>query len=217
MASSRSTVLRRRVTEAELARELGVSRQAVNKHVKAGTIEKGQDGKLDFDLARMALAERVRPSGKTVEAITAPAPSPAPFMPPPQPAQATSTETAEPDPEAATSYHVARTLRETEMARLAKLERLEKEGKLTDAADAARAVWTAFRTLRDTAMPLGRRVASKAAHMTDPREIQLMVDAEVRAMLLSFRDKLLAPVVADLAQPGVPDDAAVDAASVEPA
>lgn len=216
MASSRSTVLRRRVTEAELARELGVSRQAVNKHVKAGNIEKGQDGKIDFDLACMALADRVRPSGKTVEAITTPAPAPAPLILAPQPAQAT-TEPADTDPEAATSYHVARTLRETEMAKLAKLDRLEKENKLTDAADAARAVWTAFRTLRDTVMPLGRRVASKAAHMTDPREIQLMVDAEVRTVLMSFRDKLLAPVVADLAQPGVPDDAAVDPASVEPA
>lgn len=216
MASSRSNALRRRVTEAELARELGVSRQAVNKHVKAGNIEKGQDGKIDFDLACMALADRVRPSGKTVEAITTPAPPPAQFIPATQPTQ-TPTEPAEPDPEAATSYHVARTLRETEMARLAKLERLEKEGKLTDAADAARAVWTAFRTLRDTVMPLGRRVASKAAHMTDPREIQIMVDAEVRAVLLSFRDKLLAPIAADIAQPGVPADAAIDPAPVEPA
>lgn len=115
------------------------------------------------------------------------------------------------------SYQEASRILKIEEARLRRLERQEAEKRLTDAADAARAVWTAFRTLRDTAMPLGRRVASKAASMSDPREIQLMVDAEVRTVLLSFRDKLLARVVGDLDQPGVPDNTALpDAVSADP-
>lgn len=204
------------LTVTEYARHRGCDEKAVRKAIDAERITVVErDGRrlIDPDVADIQWARNTRSrvrrdpgAGASSSQATAST-------------ESSSTVDAGSDSEVADtmSYQEASRVLKIEEARLRRIERQEAEKRLTDAADAARAVWTAFRTLRDTVMPLGRRVASKAAHMTDPREIQLMVDAEVRAVLMSFRDKLLAPVVADLAQPGVPDDAAVDPVSVEPA
>jgi len=205
------------LTVSEYARHRGCDEKAVRKAIDAQRITfVERDGRrlIDPDVADIQWARNTRARVRRDPAASASAAQ--------EPARAADAghhddSGSDSDVDATTSYQEASRILKIEEARLRRLERQEAEKRLTDAADAARAVWTAFRTLRDTAMPLGRRVASKAAHMTDPREIQLMVDEEVRAMLLSFRDKLLATVVASLAQPGVPDDAAVDAASVEPA
>ncbi len=204
------------LTVTEYARHRGCDEKAVRKAIDAERITVVErDGRrlIDPDVADIQWARNTRSRvrrdpGAGASSAQAPAN-----------AEASATADAGPDAEVGDtmSYQEASRVLKIEDARVRRIERQEAEKRLTDAADAARAVWTAFRTLRDTVMPLGRRVASKAAHMTDPREIQLMVDAEVRTVLMSFRDKLLAPVVADLAQPGVPDDAAVDPASVEPA
>ena len=102
-------------------------------------------------------------------------------------------------------YQEAARRLKVEEARIARMERLERERKLTDAEAVGRAIWTAFRTLRDAAMPLGRRVAGRVAPMTDPREIQLLIDEEMRLVLQSFRARILAPVLATHA-PTVADD-----------
>lgn len=187
MASSPSTSIRR-LSQAELARELGVSRQAIGKHVAAGTIPMDAAGKIDVDLARRALADRVRPSGKTAAAVQGVAPAAAPASAAPAPAAAAPAS----DDLAPTSYHVARTLRESEEARMAKLKRLELESKLIEKEPATQAVFTAFRTLRDGAMPLGRRLSAKLATMTDPLEIQLLIDEAMREVLRNFHDRTLA-------------------------
>lgn len=93
------------------------------------------------------------------------------------------------------SYQAARAMRENEEAMTARLERLELERKLTDVDGVARAVWTAFRMLRDTAMPLGRSVSGRVAAMSDAREIELLIDEEMRTVLTKFRDGLLAKLV----------------------
>lgn len=107
-------------------------------------------------------------------------------------------------------YQEASRRLKVEEARLARMERLEREGKLTDAEAAGRAIWTAFRTLRDTAMPLGRRVAGRVAAMSDAREIQLLIDAEMRQVLQAFRDRMLMPVVREHAAGAEADAPAVD-------
>lgn len=185
MASNPSTNIRR-VKPAELARELGVSRQAIHDLISRNVLSKDAEGLIDIEMAKIALTNRVRPSGKTAAAISrppAPAGLPAPAPPPPD---------SQPDAHAATSFHVARTLRESEEARMAKIKRMQLEDTLTEAAPAADAVFQAFRLLRDTLMPLGRRVAARVATMTDPHEIQLLVDEEMRKALSSFHDKTLA-------------------------
>lgn len=109
------------------------------------------------------------------------------------------------DVDDAMDYQEAARRLKVEEARLARMERLEREGKLVDAEAVGRAIWTAFRTLRDTAMPLGRRVAGRVATMSDTREIQMLLEAEQRQVLLAFRDRLLAPLVQQHA-PAAADD-----------
>jgi len=188
MASAASTSIRR-VKPAELARELGVSRQAVHDLIARNILSKDADGKIDAEMAKIALANRVRPSGKTAQALASPPPPagmPAPAPPPPD---------SEPDAASATSFHVARTLREGEEARMAKIKRMQLERTLTEAAPAASATFTAFRGLRDACMPIGRRVAARVATMTDPREIQLLIDEEMRIAFRGFHDRTLANLV----------------------
>lgn len=104
------------------------------------------------------------------------------------------------------TYQAARAMRENEEAMKARLERLELEKKLTSAEDVGRAIWTAFRLLRDSAMPLGRRLGGQLAAMTDPREIQLRIDDEMRNVLTAFRDKLLAGLADQHGAGARPDD-----------
>lgn len=186
MASAASTV--RRVKPAELARELGVSRQAIADLIRRGVLSQDADGLLDHELARVALANRVRPSSKTAKALTS-APPPAGL---PAPAD------AQPDAVSSTSYHTAKTLREIEEARMAKIKRQQLEGALIEAEPAAAATFTAFRSLRDACMPIGRRLAARLATMTDAREIQLLIDAEMRGALNTFATRTLASLAAKM-------------------
>lgn len=190
MASAASTV--RRVKPAELARELGVSRQAIADLIRRGVLSQDADGLLDHELARVALANRVRPSSKTAKALTSappPAGLPAPAAPPAD---------AQPDAVSSTSYHTAKTLREIEEARMAKIKRQQLEGALIEAEPAAAATFTAFRSLRDACMPIGRRLAARLATMTDAREIQLLIDAEMRGALNTFATRTLASLAAKM-------------------
>ena len=68
MASNPLTNIQR-LTESGLARQLKVSRQAVHELVKRGVLSKDKDGLIDFELAKHALMNRVRPSAKTAAAL----------------------------------------------------------------------------------------------------------------------------------------------------
>jgi predicted DNA-binding transcriptional regulator AlpA len=68
MESAPSTA--HRVKPAELARMLGVSRQAIHDLIKRKVISRDGDGLIAAEMARIAIANRVRPSGKTAAAIT---------------------------------------------------------------------------------------------------------------------------------------------------
>lgn len=205
MASAASTSIRR-VKPAELARELGVSRQAIQDLIGRGILSKDGDGLIDAEMAKIALANRVRPSGKTAAAILAPAPPPVGLPAPVPPPAEHQVDAAN-----ATSFHVARTLRESEEARMAKIKRLQLEASLIEKDAAVQAVFTAFRTLRDSAMPLGRRVAAKVATMTDAREIQLLIDEQVREVLRTFSERTLATLAGQLA--GTPTPTPADLAT----
>lgn len=190
MASGPSTSIRR-VRPAELARELGVSRQAIHDLIERKIIAKDDEGLIDAELAKVALQQRVRPSGKTAAALAAP-PAPPPNLPAPVPPP----PDGEANPAAATSYHVARTLREAEEAKMARMRRMKEEGSLIERDPAVAAVFTAFRQLRDSMMQVGRTVAAQVATMTDRREIQLLIDEAQRQCLNEFRDKTLAAAAA---------------------
>ena len=108
-----------RCSQAALARTLNVSRQAINDLVRRNVIPIGSDGLIDVELAAVAIANRVRPSGKTGTGPSTQVPA-ALSQPPP----------STPPADVQMSYHVAKTLRETAEARLAQLKLAEMQGRL---------------------------------------------------------------------------------------
>lgn len=191
------------LTVSQYARHRGCDEKAVRKAIDGQRITViERDGKrwIDPDVADIQWARntraRVRPSQ---------AESPAPAEPAAPPAQA---QVAEPDADGLdldldnVSYNEASRVLKIEEARLRRLERMEMERKLTDAEAVGRAIWTAYRTLRDTVMPLGRRLAPRVSAMSSEHEIRLLLEAELRGALEAFRARILAPVAAEHAAPG---------------
>lgn len=169
--TSTATPSPQRATQAELARSLNVSRQAVNDLVRRGILRLDDDGMLDLETARAALLDHVRPSGKTTAALAAQGlmPSATEATPPAAPTD---------DDGLPTSYHVARTLRESEEAHMARLKRRTMEQELIRV-DAVEAVWgAALASVREHLLQLRARLAPLLAAETDVFAIEQMLDAE---------------------------------------
>ena len=170
MASNPLTNIQR-LTESGLARQLKVSRQAVHELVKRGVLSKDKDGLIDFELAKHALMNRVRPSGKTAAALQD------------NPALEPTTQTdAAAEPEI-TSYHVAKTLREAAEAQIARLKLAEMQGEVIRS-DAVRATWTArIASTRDALLQIPSRLAPVLAAETDLAAVTLLLEDEIRQAL----------------------------------
>jgi phage terminase Nu1 subunit (DNA packaging protein) len=170
MASNPLTNIQR-LTESGLARQLGVSRQAVHELVKRGVLSKDKDGLIDFELAKHALMNRVRPSGKTTASLQEPA-TPA----------ATQTPETSTEPEI-TSYHVAKTLREAAEAQIARLKLAEMQGDVIQVS-AVRATWSArIASARDALLQIPSRLAPVLAAETDLAAVTLLLEDEIRQAL----------------------------------
>ena len=150
MASNPLTNIQR-LTESGLARQLGVSRQAVHELVKRGVLSKDKDGLIDFELAKHALMNRVRPSGKTAASLQEPA----------TPATTQTPETST-DPEI-TSYHVAKTLREAAEAQIARIKLSEMQGDVIRVDAIRSALAGMIASTRDSLLQIPARVAPRAS------------------------------------------------------
>lgn len=170
-----------RLNQAALARNLGVTRQAIADLIQRGILVPDTDGKLDVALAHQAIANSVRPSGKTAAAISPSAPA---ASPPAAPA-------AGKDASAQMSYHVAKTLREATEASIAQIKLQQMQGNLIDRELAVQAAFTAFRTLRDALGYLPRQLAEKLAAITSPHEIEILVQDALREILAAYANKTL--------------------------
>lgn len=182
MASAASTATAP-VRPAELARRLGVSRQAVSDLVRRGILTPDANGRIDEAAARAAILSSVHPTSKTVQAAQASAPAPiAPVAAAPAPAPA-----AAPQPEAAaTNYHVAKTMREAAEAHIARLKLAEMRGELIRT-DAVRAVMSnIFATTREAVLQMPARLAPLLAAESDPAAVQNLLHAELHAALESL-------------------------------
>ncbi len=213
------------ITLAAYARHRGCDEKAVRKAIAEGRITAiERDGRkwIDRDVADIQWARNTRAragAGAGAAAGRKADGAAAPVLPGPGSAEAAAGGAGGAAPDGGgldfevgdgIDYQEAARRLKVEEARLARMERLEREGKLTDAEAAGRAIWTAFRALRDTAMPLGRRVAGRVAAMDDAREIQMLIEAEMRQVLQAFRDRMLMPVVREHAPLSVGDAPAVE-------
>jgi phage terminase Nu1 subunit (DNA packaging protein) len=167
-----------RLSQSALARLLGVKRQAVHDLCKRGIIHAGDDGLINVAAATEAMARALRADSKTVASILAAPPEPAS-------AQAPSNEPApQPiDPNDATSYHVARTLREAAEARMAQLRLRVMAGELVSADRVKRAVTTWAAMARAAFEKIPDKVAERVAAESDAQECHALLTAEIDLVL----------------------------------
>lgn len=162
--------------KAELARQLGVSRQAVGDLVKRGILPEDKDGLIDVEIARMALANRVHPSSKTAQALTAAPPATAPTAAPPPAA-------ANDEDQQITSYHVAKTLNEAAQARMNQLKLRELQGDLIRVAAIRSELATAIASTREALMQIPARLSPVLAPETDQAKVHDLLQAELVQVL----------------------------------
>jgi hypothetical protein len=162
----------RRIKPAELARELGVSRQAINDLQKRGKLPRSDDGLVDVDLARHAIANRVRPSGKTAGALTAP----------PPPAGNGTFSGMQADAEQV-SYMEAKRQRESAEAKIAQLKLRQMEGELVSIEKVRAASMRMARMLRDSVLGVPSRIAQTLASESDSHQIEQTLMASLRRAL----------------------------------
>lgn len=166
-----------RVKKAELARTLGVSRQAVQDLVRRGVLSEDKDGLIDLELAKVALANRVRPSAKTAQALDA-TPAATPSLAP------TGASGADADTSGApVSYHVAKAMREAAEARIAQLKLAELRGELIRVEAVRAGLASIFASTRDRLMQLPARLAPVLAAQTDQGTVHDIVRDEIHAAL----------------------------------
>ena len=180
------------LTQSALARELSVSRQAIHQLIKRGILTPDADGKLDPAAARQAILDNLTPDAKSSEGVQGQAPQPAaaPTKPaPPPPPAPIGDENADTDADTAlaSSYHVAKTLKEAAEARMAQLKLAQMEGSLVPLGDAKRTIFTAFRALRDSLQNVAPRIKDACAAETDAHRCEALIDAEINAALGAFK------------------------------
>jgi len=178
------------LTVSEYARRRGCDEKAVRKAIAEGRITAiVVDGKrrIDPEVADIQWAKNTR--ARVDSGAAKGAASPGGNSSPSGPASALDAPTFD---QTQANYHATRAKREEVELRRAEIALEEEEKRLIERDAALTSVFTAFRSLRDGAMPLGRRLSSKLATMTDPLEIQLLVDEAVRDVFRTFHDRTLA-------------------------
>lgn len=156
-----------RVRQADLARMLNVTRQSISELVARKVITQDADGLIDVELARVAIANRVRPSAKTAAAavgVTVPAGGAA----------------APANVPAGGMFRAARDEREMAEAQMAKLRLLEATGKALDADEVARLTYEKARIARDAVMGVAPRIYQQLAAESDPHKVLQLLQAELR-------------------------------------
>lgn len=166
---------------------LGVSRQAVHDLTRRGVISVGDDGRIDVADARRTILDKVNPNAKTAMAssIAVNESGRASVVGNDDSTQDSApTETSH--PEAATSYHVARTMREAAEAQISALKLAEMRGDLVRVEAVKSVMASIFSTVRDAILQIPARLAPVLAAESDPANVQNMVHSELHAALESL-------------------------------
>lgn len=188
--ASAASIAPQKARKAELARMLSVSRQAVGDLVKRGILSEDKEGLIDVELARVALANRVRPSSKTAQALAQGAgtglasPAAAPAGAGQQPSAGMT------DEQAIGSYHVAKTLNETAQARMNQLRLQEMRGELIRVDAVTKSVSNAMAMARESLLQIPTRLASVISSESDPAVIHRLLDSEIRNALTDLAQGL---------------------------
>lgn len=159
-----------------LAKQLGVTGQAVRKAHAAGRLT-SFDGKFDPAVARIQWeANRKR---RRADAPMRPAEGAG--------EQASSASSPSGD---GSDYWASKTRRETAEASIAEMKLAELAGRLVLRAEVERVVFTAARVLRDQLLSIPPRLGATLAPITDQRQIEEKIAAELRVGLRAFAQHL---------------------------
>lgn len=184
----------------EYSRHRQCSLKAVQNAIADGRISVVPDAagrsKIDATAADLAWTRNTDPAKQSVMYSAGPpqpaAQTPARVVPP---AAAAPGSTDPDDPEdlpgdtGSSEYRQARTSREQIRAKKEQMEFDALQGRLVSVEDAGRAVFTAFRVLRDNILNVAARVKHQLAAESDAERCEQLLEAELGAALASFDEK----------------------------
>lgn len=178
----------------QYARHRGVTLGAVQKAIRDGRIFVNANNKIDSEVADRDWAANTD-SSRVSMTVTEPSRSPVQqsiaLQPPDQAQQAVPPAGADEgegddvtgSDRVATEYREHRTTREQFQALKQKLEYEQLVGSLINVDEAKRIAYTAFRSLRDAVMNVAPRIKDQLAAMTDPHEVEQILERELAAAL----------------------------------
>lgn len=166
-----------RVNQATLARMLEVSRQAIGDLVTRGVLTVDDAGLIDVEAARVAIANGVRPSSKTAQAIGATPARAGPITDAADIKKPTDENTA------VTSYHVAKTLNEAALAGINQHKLRELRGELITVKAVETTLAGALSGMREHMLQIAPRLAPLLAAETDVFRVSQMLEEEINHAL----------------------------------
>ena len=157
------------ISQAELARRLGVSRQYVNKLVRGGTLP--LTGKKLDAASSIAILEQMANPGRPTKAT--------------MPSLGTSSQ-----PNKGPTLAEAKTMKEVYLARMARLRYEEEAGRFLEKAEVERRAQEVGMVVRQNLLSLPSRLMDQLAVESDPREINALLEGEVREVLKMLAEEL---------------------------
>jgi signal transduction protein with GAF and PtsI domain len=174
------------ITVSDYARRRGCDEKAVRKAIESERITAiERDGKrlIDPEVANIQWARNTR--ARAGSAAAAPAPGEAATSAPPSAA-------SPPPPQASGDYQNARARREHAEAEEAEIRVALAAGRALDRQRAERAVFDAFRQIRDAWFAANQTSAQKVLGMTEEQAIRQALDDEARSSLADWEQRLVA-------------------------
>jgi hypothetical protein len=174
------------ITQSEYARRRGVAKSAVAKAVAEKRISL-IDGKIDPAVADIQWSQNTRARADSGRSATVNETGEG------QGASAPAESPAAPDAQASkdAGYHELRTRRELAAVEREERENAKEAGRLVDRATVERAVFDAFRQLRDAVIATAPRVSPKLVGLADAREIEHQVVSELRRAFEGWEAQML--------------------------
>jgi transcriptional regulator with XRE-family HTH domain len=177
------------ISQAEFARRLGVSRQYIGRLVKKGKLEL-VGRKLDADASMAVLEGLADPARPRKTSLAASPPSREIVAEQPEPAD---------DPEGAIikgekrapTFAEAKTMKEVYLAKMARLKYQEEAGRFLEKAEVERRAQNVGMVVRQNLLSLPSRLMDQLAFESDPREINALLEAEVREVLTMLAEELM--------------------------
>lgn len=158
------------LNKASLARALGITRQTINTWIKRGDLVFDSSGKMSVDDFNRQLGDKLHPVSKIRKEKYSPIFNNA----------ETETEEAELD------FHAARTIREIAEAKTAEYKLNILKNEYIERKYVEKLIFERGRQFRDGVITVSRRIAPKIAGKKSVKEIEELINEEMRQMLHDF-------------------------------